>query len=156
MLPKKKKIKKEVKQAIQIEEADKKVRTIGYYYPIQKVFKCNRSKAEHYMRKLDAWGLDANTVKFLIKQGATVEIKDTDSNWSFSCKASDFLLYGTVEEHLTHRPQYFLNVKKWTTVKATHKTLVLRCGAVCKHNFCGNCIMGVIELNGKGECANFE
>ena len=153
---KKKKIHKEVKQSIQIEEKDGKLRTIGEYYPERKIFKCNRKKSEHYMRKLEAWGLDANTVKFLIKQGATVELKDTDSNWSFSCKASDFLLYGTIEEHLTHRPQYFLPSKRWTTTKATHKTSVLRCGAICESNFGGNCLRGVIELNNKGECINFE
>ena len=156
MTKKSKKLKRLTKLAMQITESDGKVRTIGHYFPEQRVFRCTRNKSEHYMRKLEAWGLDANTVKYLIKENATVELKDTETKWTFSCKASDFLVYGTIEEHKTHRPQYFLNIKKWEVVRATNKSSVLKCHAVCKHNMFGNCIRGTIEITKDGECLNLE
>lgn len=155
-----KKVKKANKpkpQVIQITEKNGAVKKVGKYFPEEKVFKTDRTKSEHFMLKHNAWGLDSKVVDFLIKNGATVIIRERETKWEFKAEAGDFKLYGILEEHKQHRPQYFLPIRYWEVVRANNKSYILQCKeTTCTYNFGKNCIRGVISIGENGDCADYE
>lgn len=155
-----KKVKKKVTakpMSIQVTEEDGVVKTIGKYFPDEKILRVNRTKSEHFMVKHNAWGLDAKVVDFLIQKGASVVIKEKETKWEFTSEAGNFKVYGILEEHKQHRPQYFLPVQYWEVARANNKSYILTCKETgCKYNFGKNCLRGVITIGESGECAEYE
>lgn len=127
------------------------------YSKTNRLFTAKRDKEEHFMRKLNAWGLDANVLDFLIGENARIRIKDISNKWEYECLAGDMKFYGKLEEHKDHRPQYFLPLKHWTVIKANHRSYVVTCAETgCAHNFADNCLRGAITIKGDGGCGTFE
>jgi len=152
-----KKAKKEGVKIIQITEADGAVKKIGKYNSNTKVFSCTRKRSEHFMRKLNSWGLDSVVVNFLIQEEAIIRLKDSESKWEYECDPKDFKIYGTLEEFHQHRPQYFLPLDYWKVIVAKGRANVIECKEEsCRFNFGKNCLAGIIKINEKGECDNYE
>jgi len=151
------KVQKSKPQIIQITEKDGSVKKIGKYHLETKLFRALRNRSEHFMLKHNAWGLDSKVVDFLTKESATVVIKDKESKWEFKALAGDFKVYGILEEHKQHRPQYFLPLNFWEVIRANNKSFIIKCKETCcRHNFGKNCLRGVITIGENGECDNYE
>jgi hypothetical protein len=149
--------KKASTQKIQVTEKDGTVKIIGRYNQEKKEFSCVRNKSEHFMRKNSSWALDANVIKFLAQEGATILLKDKESKWEYKSEATNFIMYGIIEEYNQHRPQYFLGIEHWEVITAKHRSMVIRCHEKdCRFNFTGNCLKGAIEINSDGLCAGYE
>jgi len=149
--------KKNLIQKIQIKEKDGTVKVIGKYDPFKKLFTCERKKSEHFMRKWASWGLDAKVVEFLVQERAKIHLKDKETKWEYECEATDFTMYGRIEEYNQHRPQYFLNIDYWEVVTAKNRSTVIECSEVdCRFNFANQCIRGVIRIGANGECQGYE
>lgn len=149
--------KKEKPSIIQVTELDGKAKRIGRFFKSERLFRADRKKSEHFMYKYNAWGLDAKVVDFLVKENSKVIIRDTESKWEFQCDAGDFKIYGKLEEHNQHRPQYFLSLDHWTIIKAKNLTCVLKCmDESCRHNYAQKCVRGVIEIDSETGCTGYE
>lgn len=141
---------------IEIVEADGTKKVIGKYDMQKKIFTCDRIKSEHFMRKLNAWGLDKNTVDFLAQNRALIHLNDKESKWEYECEALDMQLYSHVEEHKQHRPQYFLPLDKWEVKKIKNRSMIIECQEKdCEHNFGNQCMRGTVKLGKNGECVSY-
>jgi hypothetical protein len=150
-------VKKEPPKIIEITEGNGDKKKLGKYFPTDKIFQCVRNRPEHFMRKLNSWGMDAKVVDFLVQMKATVEIKDSDTKWVYLTNASTFKAYGVIQEHKDHRPQYFLELKHWTVTKAKGMSQIIECKEInCSHNFSLNCLSGVVKIGDKGDCVSYE
>lgn len=156
-MEKKEKVIKQKVQKIQVKEKDGVSKTIGSYDPNTKIFKCKRNKSEHFFIKWNAWGIDVKAVEFLVAQGAEIYLKESESQWEYKCHATDFSMYGMIEEFNQHRPQYFLPLKYWDLVKVKNRSMVAECGdSTCSFNFGGNCLKGAVKIGKEGECTSYE
>ena len=153
-----KKAKKKNKiQKIQITENDGVTKVIGKYDSDKKEFSCIRIKSEHFMRKYNAWGLDTKVVEFLIKEGASISLKDKETKWEYKCEATEFSLNGILKEFNQHRPQYFLPLSFWEVTNAKNRSMIIECLEVdCRFNFGNQCVKGTITISNNGECAGYE
>lgn len=155
-----KEVKKQPKQKskkIQIKNDLGKNIVVGEYNSDTKTFTCKRKKSEHFMRKFNAWGLDQKVVDFLVKEGATVHLKDSEDKWEYEVKAVDFKLYGVQGQFGEHKSQIFLDVNKWKVVKMKNRACILKCGEIdCRFNFALNCMSGSIVLGREGNCESYE
>jgi hypothetical protein len=154
---KKRKPKKKDIVVIQVTETDGEVKRIGKYDPNKKLFIAERNRSEHFMIKLNSWGLDAKVLDYLVKESATIHIKDKESKQTYAVKAGDFKFNGVLEEHGKHRPQMFLELNFWEVVQTKNKSYVLKCEETdCRFNIAKYCVRGIISIGEDGECTGFE
>ena len=140
-----------------ITEKDGSAKRIGKYYKESNILRAEVQKSANFMPKFNAWGMDTKVIDTMTSYRAMIIIKDTESKWEYKCPAAKIKEFGTVLEQSKCRPQYFLNVKEWTVIRATHKTYIIEClEEDCRHNFSKQCLVGVIKLNREGSCISYE
>ena len=102
-----------MKSEIYIKQDDGKSRKIGYVK--DKTFYTTRKKSKHFMKKLNAWGLDAETlIEIRLEYGVEeIVILDTESNKRYVAKCSDFDIYGNYLHFKPYKAQKFLEEKYW-------------------------------------------
>lgn len=157
MEKKKRKVIKEKPRNIEIKEKDGTKKTVGKYDAENKIFTSIRKRSEHFLRKTNSWGIDQKVVEFLIEKRAKIQIKDSESKWTYECSAIEFDAHGHVLEFNQHRPQYFLPLEYWNVTSAKGRSCVIECLETdCTHNFGKNCFRGAIKIGKEGECTTYE
>lgn len=152
----KKKVKNPKGSPVTVKDGDS-TRTVGYYKEETKVFSCIRDKEQHFMRKSQSWGLDKKVVDYLVLQDANILITDKHSKWKYSVSAKNLKAFGTLATYGEHGEQYFLNVDKWTILRAKDRSFIVKCEETqCAHNFAKNCILGGVTIDNTGGCKNYE
>jgi len=100
---------------IRITQDDRQKRIVGEF--VDEIFYTNRKRSKHFMRKLQAWGIDAKVFDELKERGLKrVVLKDVESNKKVKAEVQDFEKYGKFLHFKPYRAQIFLNEDYWKEV----------------------------------------
>lgn len=103
---------------VRIKQDDGKMRVIGKFCPVKKVLFVERKRSLHFMRKLQAWGLDAEVYSKLKKEGGLQKIflKEKESGKEYVAEVQDFDSFGKFLHFKPYRAQVFLGEEHWREV----------------------------------------
>lgn len=101
--------------SIVIKQADGELRRVGSYVEEEGSLYLTRTRKKHFMRKLNAWGLDREVFEDLYENRGLKEVKIfvRDRNKRVVANAEDFVEHGEYMHFKPHRPQIFLNEEWW-------------------------------------------
>lgn len=81
-----------------------------------KVFRKTVSKGVHWMRKMDAWGIDYHALYKQLPEDGWVEMYDKDEGKTYRVTVQDYKNSGMVRRFKGQSAQVFLKSNYWTVV----------------------------------------
>lgn len=98
---------------ITIKQEDGKVRTIGTL--VNGIFKKSVKESKHLLRKLDAWGIDAEVFTNLLEspQCNLIFIKDTETGKQYMTAPDIVRKHGEFKHYKPYRAQIYLPRRYW-------------------------------------------
>lgn len=103
---------------VEITEADGAVKVIGELR--DGTFLKRVKKSKHLFKKLDAWGIDADTFKTMLRITANqILVFDIENDILYKTSVADFEKHGVFLHFKPHRAQIFLPREKWEKIKCT-------------------------------------
>jgi RecB family endonuclease NucS len=101
-------------QQINIEQNDGQTRLVGKYDPAKHILFLYREREKHFMRILQAWGIDFSVFKLLKSEGLEllhIEVKGDRA--IYEADVLDFVKHGIQREYGNYGLQIFLPEKYW-------------------------------------------
>ena len=90
-------------------------RRIGLYNTERNIFiKHGVKKSKHLFLKMDAWGVDENTFKNILKPGCRIIVEEVEENKRYETTKEKMLADGQYMNFGEHGLQLFLPRNKWT------------------------------------------
>lgn len=98
--------------AIQIKEDNGNRKVIGHIRG--DTFYTTRKKSKHLLRKLNAWGIDAEVLNDILQgQVKYIEVRDLEEDKTYLAKVETFIEKGKYLHFKPHRAQCFLPLRYW-------------------------------------------
>ncbi len=100
---------------IVIRQDNGKERVVGHYDPATQSLFVTRKRSKHFMRKLNAWGLDEKVFRGLKDKGLQyVVLTETEERKKYRATVKAFCDYGEYLHVKPYRLQIFLEQSYWS------------------------------------------
>lgn len=95
-----------------------KEKRIGIYDTDKNIYiKHGVKKSKHFFKKLEAWGVDENTFKNILKPGCRIVIEEVEERKRYETDKETMGLNGTYMNFDKHGLQLFLPIAEWKVTR---------------------------------------